>query len=108
MRRFVLVSSTSARRMFPGRSLVHTSPPVMFSQPPQELAGDQDIRDLPGLSREQITKIGDTDHLLRTRHMQIEAELSPEERDHARVRVYFIVFYVPSQLTPSPLPRGSA
>jgi hypothetical protein len=40
---------------------------------------------LPGLSQEQIRKIGEVDTILRTRHMQIEAELTPAERDHARV-----------------------
>ena len=57
------------------------------------------MRDLPGLSRDQIKKIGDTDHLLRTRHMQIEAELSPEERDHARVCTFVSshCFGLPSQ-----------
>ena len=40
---------------------------------------------LPGLSQEQIRKIGEVDTKLRTRHMQIEADLTPAERDHARV-----------------------
>ena len=40
---------------------------------------------LPGLSQEQIRKIGEMDNTLRTRHMQIEADLTPSERDHARV-----------------------
>ena len=39
---------------------------------------------LPGLSTDQIRKIGVMDTLLRTKHMQIEADLSPDERDHAR------------------------
>ena len=40
---------------------------------------------LPGLSPEQIRKIGDTDTTLRTRHIQIEGDMSADERDIARV-----------------------
>ena len=40
---------------------------------------------LPGLSPEQIRKIGDTDTTLRTRHIQIEGDMSADERDVARV-----------------------
>lgn len=42
---------------------------------------------LPGLSPEQIRKIGDTDTSLRTRHIQIEGDMSADERDVARVRL---------------------
>ena len=41
---------------------------------------------LPGLSDDQINKIQVTDTSLRTRHYTIEADMTSEERDIARVR----------------------
>ena len=40
---------------------------------------------LPGLSDDQIEKIYVTDTSLRSRHIQIEGDMSDEERDVARV-----------------------
>lgn len=39
---------------------------------------------MPGLSPEQIRKIGETDHALRSRHELIEGNLSDKERDEVR------------------------
>ena len=47
--------------------------------------GKAQAPNLPGLSMDQIRKIGETDTSLRTRHIQIEGEMSDEERDTARV-----------------------
>ena len=47
--------------------------------------GKREAPNLPGLSPEQIRRIGETDTSLRTRHIQIEGVMSDEERDIARV-----------------------
>ena len=56
---------------------------ALMQQQKQSAAEETPV--LPGLSQEQIRKIGEVDTKLRTRHMQIEADLTPAERDHARV-----------------------
>lgn len=46
--------------------------------------GDQDIRDLPGLTQEQKMKIHDADTNFRNRHFAIEAAMDEKERDLVR------------------------
>lgn len=53
--------------------------------------GKKEAPMLPGLSMDQIRKIGETDTSLRTRHIQIEGEMSDEERDIARVSFEIII-----------------
>ena len=63
------------------RSLVLSSRNVVF--PLRKLSSTATPL-LPNLSHEQITKIETTDKYLRTKHLEIEGNLSPSERDIAR------------------------
>lgn len=45
---------------------------------------DQDMRNLPGLNREQLMKIRESDYYLRNRHMKIEADMDATTRDAVR------------------------
>lgn len=47
---------------------------------------------LPGLSPEQIRKIGETDTALRSQHLKIEAAMDDEEKDVARVMIIRSIF----------------
>ena len=84
-----IVNQCATRRNYSaGRYLCITSS-VSERHPSSELqkpanGGDQDIRDLPGLTPEQHKLIHDKDNEHRTRHFGIEAALGGEERDLVR------------------------
>jgi succinate dehydrogenase flavin-adding protein (antitoxin of CptAB toxin-antitoxin module) len=68
-----------------GRSAVMKIMPRCYNTGIDPLdGGDQDIRDLPGLTPEQKIKIRDADTNFRNRHFSIEAAMDDAERDLVR------------------------
>ena len=64
----------------------------LYSYPIQRTLSDL----LPGLSADQIRRIGETDTYLRGRHLLIEGEMTAAERDVARVRDFSVLSIVPN------------
>jgi hypothetical protein len=72
------------------RSMSDTMAPSDYGKGSSVDQGTGETPNLPGLSPDQIRKIGETDTALRSQHLKIEGTMDAEEKDVARVIIFFI------------------
>lgn len=75
---------TIIQNSFRGRKFTPILKSFFSVEVKQEIKNVNQRPQLPGLSPEQIDKIAESDKYYRTRHINIEGDLSPEERDMVR------------------------
>ena len=63
---------------------ISSTPSTMGGEKKDWVNEDTNMKDLPGLNREQLMKIRDADHFYRSKHLDIEADMDVKTRDSVR------------------------